>query len=165
MQEFIRRLRAALSGAERVEVLTIVARRVGVKAESLIPPYPEPSGKPLPYAYTLNGQPSKFKSDKQRRYVMALARSGRVPYKRTRQLGNSLTSVVREVTPDRARVQVGTNDRKARWVIGPDGWQSRYHAGHWWQLDKALGAGIEEIGQEANRTLAKQLAARLKGGK
>lgn len=117
------------------------ATRVGVKAEEFVRDYPPPSGKPLPAKYTRTRKDgttyqSKFKSDKQQGAVMAMAKAGKFPTKRTGGLGASITSEV-TVEGNTWTARVGTNKDYAHWVLGdPDDEdvslrQADYHEGTW----------------------------------
>ena len=95
------------------------ARKTGVAMESLVLPIPPPPNRPLAPVYTLNGKPSKFKTEKQRRYVLWAIRTGaiRVPYRRTNSLYRSLTSKV-GLTGGSVYITVGSNKPYAPYVIG-----------------------------------------------
>jgi len=95
------------------------ARKTGVAMESLVLPIPPPPNRPLAPVYTLNGRPSKFKTEKQRRYVLMAISRGliRIPYRRTNSLYRSLTSKT-ELIGDSLFISVGTNKAYAPYVIG-----------------------------------------------
>jgi hypothetical protein len=95
------------------------ARKTGVAMESLVLPIPPPPNRPLAPVYTLNGKPSKFKTEKQRRYVLWAIRTGaiRVPYRRTNSLYRSLTSKA-ELAGGSVYITVGSNKSYAPYVIG-----------------------------------------------
>src|SRR5258705_9532753 len=84
-----------LVGSKMPGVLYAVGAKVGVAAESVVSDYPQPSGKPLAEYYTRTSKrtgkqfKSKFKSAKQQGYVFYLLRAGKIPYRRTGQLGRS----------------------------------------------------------------------------
>ena len=69
-----------------------------------------------------------FKSDKQRRYVMMLVRSGRVPYRRTGEYGMRWRTV--EVANG---WKLETNTEYAKWVGGDQlgNSQAKIHQGRW----------------------------------
>lgn len=128
-----------LSTRDQADVLGQMARAMGAEMEAAVPEYPEPSGLPRPLAYTDRfGRPSKWASDKQRRYVMALIRQGKVPYRRTGLLGKSITT---ETEIDAARltvgVDIGTNAPHAPYVIDEKR-QALYHKETWWTLQPVI---------------------------
>lgn len=99
---------------------------------------PAPEGRPLATSYSLNGQPSKFKTVRQRKYFFAALGKGIIalPRRRTGQLGNSMTADT-VVSQNAVFVTAGTNKAYAPYVIGPE--QSAYHAETGWQqLDQAV---------------------------
>src|SRR5690348_6442772 len=138
--QFFDRMINGLSDDSLENILEVTGRAVGVAAEGVVSEYPEPSGKPLERFYDRvdskgRAYKSKFKSIKQQRYVMALVNRGGVPYRRTGQLGKSITSDIRDLSPTSVTVVVGTNDTKAKYVIGtPEEGQSHYHQGNWTPL-------------------------------
>src|SRR5262245_35745915 len=92
-------VRSVFSSQVADEMLLNAGRKVGVAAEGMVSPYPQASGNPLPLYYTREhvsgpdkGKPfqSKFKSQAQQKLVMALVAKGKVPYRRTGQLGRSI---------------------------------------------------------------------------
>lgn len=130
-------------------ILEDVGRVVGVAAESVVSDYPPPTGKPLPVYYTRTRKDgssfkSKFKSARQQGKVMALIKEGKVPYKRTGQLGRSFTSGIQSVTNTDVTVSVGTNLGYAPYVIDRYR-QSHYHAGNWQTLQSDVERGIPKI--------------------
>lgn len=133
-----------LSDTSLSYIMVFTGKAVGVAAESVVSEYPEASGKPLEKFYTrtnAKGQnyQSKFKSLKQQRFVMALVANGKVPYRRTGQLGRSITSNIANVTATSVDVVIGSNYPAAVNVIGtPDEGQSHYHQGTWTPLQDDL---------------------------
>ena len=128
----------ALLGPKMPGVLYAVGAKVGVAAESVVSDYPAPSGKPLAEYYTRTSKrtgktfKSKFKSAAQQGYVFHLLRAGKLPYRRSGQLGRSITSKVVEATASSVSVAVGTNLSYAKYVIGtPSEGQNAYFAGVW----------------------------------
>src|SRR5687767_3645739 len=80
------------SEATRKKILAAAGKRMGVAAESVIPPYPPPSGKPRPKIYQRQRADgitylSAFKNQAQQGAVFALINAGKVPFVRTGLLG------------------------------------------------------------------------------
>lgn len=155
------------SDRQRAAILRAVGARVGVAAESLVPEYPPASRKPLPLFYDrtdVQGRPykSKFKSAKQQRYVMALARKGKIPYRRTGQLGRSLTSRVVRVTPQQVDVSIGTNLTYGPYVKGKPPVQSHYHTGVWTSLEDDIQKGRALLASQGSDALLAEILKRLK---
>lgn len=150
------------------DMLLYAGRRVGVKAEELVSPYPPVSGKALPLFYTRyrakTGQPyqSKFKSLKQQHKVMALVKQGKVPYKRTGTLGKSITSEARIDAPGIVMVRVGSNRAYAMYVIDAH-FQSHYHLGNWTPIQEDIRRGLPELTQTAVNAVTKEVEKRLHG--
>lgn len=149
----------ALSDANMQTALVAAGRAAGVAAESVVSPYPPPSGKPLPIYYTrtsiVTGKQfkSKFKSLAQQRYVLALAARGKIPYKRTGILGKSITSDISNLTSQSVTVSIGTNKGYAPFVIDKYR-QSHYHMGNWTPLQTDIERGLPTISDAANRAFA-----------
>jgi hypothetical protein len=74
-------------------------------------------------------KPQPFKSDKQRRFVMAALSRGEIPYKRTGNLGRKWTSHISTST-NGLEGTVGNNVPYAPFVQSASG-QSAYHQGVW----------------------------------
>lgn len=145
------RLKTFLAPAQLSRALDAGGTHMGVRAERAFDEYPIASGKPLAEYYTRQRADgttyqSKFKSARQQRYVMRLAKQGRIPYRRTGRLGRSITSRV-DVRPGEAAVivRVGSNDPKAPFVIGGPGQQSNYHAGTWPSLPQRVAEQFDAI--------------------
>lgn len=116
-----------------------------------IPPYPGPvSFAPGIVAATW--------TPKQRRFFFAMLAKGRIklPYRRTGKLGQSFTEKVTRSADDVVG-EIGTNDLKAPWVVGPKYpgreirgqamYQARIHAGRWWEFEEVMAeAGPEGYG-------------------
>lgn len=101
-------------------------------ARKRITKYPAPWNGSLPKGW--------FKSDRQRRFVMALVREGRVPYKRT---GAYMDEWKLKAQPDGYALSADSD--KARWVGGDDsGLQSKIHKGRW-------GVAVEIVKQEQEK--------------
>lgn len=130
------------------------AMQAGVHlVHSRVPDYPPPARKPYP-----------FVSDRQRRYVMAAIRSGEitVPYRRSGQLGRSITGRVEELGGQVVGI-IGTNLRAAPWVIGEratehGGPQARYHQGTWWTLEGVVRDAYPAVVDLFERRLAELMA-------
>ena len=134
VNSLLAQLSTMLSDEQMARLLFYLGDRIGVLAENIARPYPPAKRLPLPLYYTLNGKPSKFKSEKQRRYVMAHIRDGsiRIPYAQTGMLGNSITHTT-SIVGTSVEVTVGTNLAYAQYVIGPPGVQSAFMALKGWQ--------------------------------
>ncbi len=156
------------SEATRKKILGAAGKRMGVAAESVIPPYPKASGKARPKIYQrqrADGSTylSAFKNAAQQGLVFALINAGKVPFVRTGLLGRSITSAISDLTGSSVTVRIGTADKKAPLVIGDDSQQAVYHKGTWWQLVKVMTANratIEGAGQDA---LTKGVEQELRG--
>ena len=136
--DLIERLKRHLTPVGLHETLMTGGHRVGAKMEEYARMYPpDPAGRPLPSAYTLDGKPSKFVSHKQRRYVMAMLRQGKLKSRRSGKLGGSITHLV-EVSQDyKVTVRAGTNVAYGPYVLDLDrargGKQNPYHTETGWQ--------------------------------
>src|SRR5690349_18925194 len=93
----LRSVQSIFTPAITSQMLLYAGDRVGAAAEAAVKEdmYPPPSGNPLPLYYTRTRKDgttfkSKFKSEKQQRYVMNLVSKGLVPYKVTGKLGQSI---------------------------------------------------------------------------
>lgn len=165
--QFFDRALKALSDSSLQNVMEVTGRAVGVAAEGFVSEYPEPSGKPLPKIYDRvdakgRAYKSKFKSLRQQRFVMALGARGGIPYRRTGLLGRSITSDIRDLSPTSVTVAVGTDDPKAKYVIGtPDEGQALYHQGWWTPLQTDLDNHATELAAVANAAFGKALRAAL----
>ncbi len=160
----------ALLGPKMPSVLYAVGAKVGVAAESVVSDYPPPSGKPLDEYYTRTSKDgkrrfkSKFKSAAQQGYVFHLLRAGKIPYRRTGLLGRSITSKVVEATATSVSVAIGTNDKKAKYVIGtPSEGQSHYHQGTWTPLQVNIDTHTKVLADAAQDELNKQIDIALGG--
>ena len=159
-------IRSWMTPKTAIEINTATARAVGVKAESVVSDYPAPSRKPLPYFYTRTRKDgstyrSKFKSAKQQGFVMVLAASGKIPYRRTGTLGRSITSRVRSVTPSDASVSVGSNKSYAPYVLDREK-QSHYHKGTWTPLQIDVERNMSGIADTAQRVYSAEIARRFR---
>jgi len=163
LQALIGKFKGVLSAEGQRAILTEVGRAMGVAAEAAIPPYPPPRRAPYP-----------FMSEKQRRFVRlsALYRAGKItrwggktppitfPYRRTGQLGQSITSAVEDASEQVVVVKVGTNRPGAGWVIGDE--QAQYHKGHWWQLRTVIEEARGDILAAGRSAFVKALRERLR---
>jgi hypothetical protein len=139
---------AALSPSEQTRALLQAGKVAGVAAEGAVSEYPLASKKPLPLAYTRistakkpyrlpdgtirrggDSFKSKFASRKQQGKVFTLRKAGAIPYRRTGQLGRSITSNAVADGGD-VLVTVGSNLSYAPYVIDKAS-QSAYHKGNW----------------------------------
>ena len=139
VDDLLARARKLFEPAQYNAMLLRVGGIVGTAAEQVarqVPP--SPGGRPLALFYTLNGKPSKFKTEKQRGYFFWAIRNGaiRLPYQRSGKLASSITHSVKLVG-NGAEIRVGTNDTangkgKAQFVLGEPGVQSHYHEQTGW---------------------------------
>lgn len=150
-------------------MLLTAGRKVGVAAEGLVSPYPTASGNPLPIYYTrehvsgpLKGQPfqSKFKSQAQQRLVMALVAKGKVPYRRTGQLGRSILSKAALAGASVVIVSIGSNLAYAPYVIDKI-MQSHYHMGTWTPIQDDIQRGLPKLAAVAVKSIVNDVNKRV----
>lgn len=142
-------------------ILAFTAKRTGAAAESVVPPYPKASGKALTKFYTrdtvagkkVSPFKSKFKTQGQAFKVLKLGEAGKIPYRRSGQLGKSIVSKTIEITSSHALIATGTSLIGARQVIGDDGEQSMYHRDTWWQLHRVLSDNAPKVQAESQKAL------------
>lgn len=176
-QPLLRRAERTFSLEEATNILRVAGERVGIAAEGFVQDslYPPASGKALPLYYTrqrVSDGPnwkkgddyrSKFISAAQQRLVMRLAKAGKIPYRRTGQLGRSILSKVAVDAPGAVSIRVGSNLAYAPYVIDQF-LQSHYHLGTWpviqHQLSDHLGA-LAKVGTDA---AAREVQRRLGNG-
>lgn len=161
------KLARVFSVETRQKILAQAGRRMGAKAESLVPEYPVASGKPRPKIYTrtrADGSTylSAFKSQKQQGKVFSLIKEGKVPYVRTGLLGRSITSAISDLTGSSVTVRIGTAIKSAPLVIGNDEEQAVYHRGTWWQLEKVMADNNDAIISEGEQALNQGIEQELK---
>lgn len=131
-------------------ILLDAGRYAGTTAEGIVSEYPRATGKPLTKHYRRTRKDgtsylSKFKSPRQQGYVFALAAKGKIPHRRTGQLGRSITSSA-DLSGNAVITRVGTNNRAAPHVIGDSPKpQSAYHRGNWTPLTSAIRRGLPTI--------------------
>ncbi len=165
--QFFDRMITGLSDASLEGILAFTGKAVGVAAESVVSEYPAPSGKPLEKYYTRTNAKgesyqSKFKSIRQQKFVMALVGRGGVPYRRTGQLGKSITSSIRDLSPTSVTAVVGTNYPAAKYVIGTEEeGQSKYHAGNWTPLQDDISQNLGKITAVGQAAFSKAVRAAL----
>lgn len=165
--QFFDRMINGLSDESLENILAVTGRAVGVAAESVVSEYPEASGKPLERFYDRvdskgRAYKSKFKTLRQQKYVMALGARGGIPYRRTGQLGKSITSDIRDLSPTGVTVVVGTNDTKAKYVIGtPEEGQNRYFFGVWTPLADDMRNNLTLLSAVAQAAFSKAVRAAL----
>jgi hypothetical protein len=152
----------------RKKILAYAGKRMGVAAESVVPDYPSPSGKPLAKFYLRSAADgslyhSKFESQAQQGKVFSLVKAGEIPYPRSGALGRSITSAISDLTGESVTVKTGTALKHAPLVIGDDTEQSAYHKGHWWQLHAVMAENAAAIEAEGNKALAAGVEQELKG--
>ena len=122
---------------------------------SRVPQYPSPRREPQP-----------FKTERQRRYFFWALHAGEitVPYRRSGQLGRSLTTEVRPLGNDIVGL-IGTNTVYAPWVISDRaidgrGPQAQYHAGRWWTLQQVVRDNVGAVIDVFRTEIRKLLRAR-----
>jgi hypothetical protein len=161
-------VRAVFSPAVADEMLLNAGRKVGVKAEELVSPYPTASGNPLPLWYDRTRADgttykSKFKSMAQQRLVMARVAQGKVPYRRTGQLGKSILSKADPAGSGVVIVRVGSNLTYAPYVIDKI-MQSHYHMGTWTTIQDDIARGLTQLQSVAVKSIVNDVNRRVKGG-
>lgn len=161
-------VRSVFTPAVSNEILLNAGRKVGVAAEGLVSEYPAASGKPLPLYYPRIGKDgktfySKFKSLKQQRFVMALVAKGKVPYRRTGQLGRSILSDPQLSGNGLVIVRIGSNLKYAPYVIDAI-LQSHYHMGTWTPIQSDIAEGMPMLRNVAIRSITADVNRRIKGG-
>jgi hypothetical protein len=161
-------LRVIFTPGTTQRILEITGRRIGAAAESIVPEYPPPSGKPLPKRYQrtrADGSTylSKFKSRAQQGKVFALLSENKIPYRRTGMLGRSVVSALTELTGTSVTVSVGSALPYAPLVIGGDEQQAQYHRGHWWQLETAITGNLPVISAAGQAALNEAVERALRG--
>jgi hypothetical protein len=159
------------------------AKKGAVKAESLVSPYPQASGKPLPAIYqriveakkpyikTVQGARvrvipgdtfmSKFPSLAASRGYFWHLKNGDIgiPYRRTGTLGKSITSRVQR-DPNAVLIYVGTKVPYAALVIGSPAEQAPYHRGTWTPLRSDIERGIDSVAAVIRQSLVEYLRKR-----
>jgi hypothetical protein len=167
-QPLLDRVSSVFSPTVVDEILLVAGRRAGLKAEEIVGEtlYPPASGKPLALWYVRvradgTTYESKFKSLKQQRKVMMLVKQGRVPYKRSGDLGRSIVS--------RARLEAGVLviDIGSRMLYSPyvidRKMQSHYHIGTWKTVQDDFEEGLPQIEAVAVGTVVKEVNRRING--
>ena len=152
----------------RKKILTAAGKRMGVAAESVVPPYPPASGKPLPKIYNRQRKDgssylSKFKNAAMQGAVFALVNAGKIPYKRTGMLGRSITSGIADLTGSSVTVKIGSALKFAPLVIGDDTQQAPYHKGTWWQLNVVMTDNTKKIEGEGQAALNAEVQREING--
>ena len=130
------KIEALVSGPVRRDLLLFVGKRLGAKGEELAGEYP-----PAP----------------EQRAIQA----GRNPYKRTGQLGRSITNAV-IASEDAVTIEIGTNLKYAPYVIGD--YQVDFHAQTGWRkLPQVLDDGMDQLRELTVDTLSSYLNGYLAG--
>lgn len=142
LRQDLERLRQALGDQRIAAGLRAAGQVLGVEAEASAPEYP-PQLPPLP------------------RRVMTKTKGlrlyARKPYRRTRKLGNSITSKVISFTANQVTVAIGAGVRYAPYVIGGVGDQTAIMARNWWRYPDVLKAEQDRLMQVAVDALLKEL--------
>lgn len=176
-QPLLRRAASVFSLEEATNILRYAGERVGIAAEGYVQDslYPPASGKALPLYYTRQhvsdgpdwkkGQDyrSKFKSAAQQRLVMRLAKAGKIPYRRTGQLGRSILNKVTVDGPGSVSISVGSNLLYAPYVIDQF-LQSHYHLGTWPVIQNALSDHLPALAKVGTDAAAREVQRRLGNG-
>ncbi len=149
--------RIATAGQSQA-LMAYVGKRVGVAAESVIPPYPPPSHKARAKIYQRRRKDgstylSAFKSAKMQGKVFVLISEGKIPTRRSGRLGRSIVSAIESLTSTSVTIDIGTNVDYAPLVIGDDDQQAAYHNGTWWQLQAVIAGSMTTIEGEAQKAL------------
>lgn len=167
MEELLTQISQVIDGDKRQSLFEYIGKKVGDKGEEAVSAYaPLPNGRPLALYYLLNGKRSKFKSKKQQGWFFSSLKKGRftLPYKRSGELGRSITSKV-TATADGVQVLIGTTPNVESWakyVIGSEEQQSHYHAQSGWQpLSEDVAHALPAILQEAQDATDKWMADNL----
>ncbi len=161
VQPLLANVRSVFTPQIADEILLNAGRKVGVAAEALVSPYPQASGNPLPLFYTRTHESgpdkgkqyqSKFKSMAQQRLVMALIAKGKVPYRRTGQLGKSILSKPSLAGTGVVIVAIGSNLAYAPYVIDKV-MQSHYHMGTWTPIQDDIQRGLPGLAAVAVKSI------------
>ena len=157
VQPLLDNVRSLFTPAVADEILLNAGTKVGIAAEALASPYPPASGNPLPLFYTRQRKDgttylSKFKSVAQQKLVMALVAKGKVPYKRTGQLGRSILSKPRIAGDGVVIVAIGSNLAYAPYVIDKV-MQSHYHMGTWTPIQDDIERGLPQLAAVAVKSI------------
>lgn len=163
------RTRALFSPAGGDDVLAYAGQGVAVALEGVVQDslYPPASGHALPLYYERRRKDgttyrSKFKSLRQQRLVMALVKAGKVPYKRTGQLGRSIIARVDVAEAGLVVIAIGTPLRYAPYVIDRL-MQSHYHAGTWTPLQNTVDNAMPDMRRVARNAAVKRANEVLNG--
>lgn len=140
LERLLDQLADAIEGPTYDTILMKAARRVGAKIEELMGEYPAPQ-QSLAFRnrryprINKKGEPyqSKFKTIKQQRKVFALLKDGKIPYRRTGNLGRAATTKAERVS-DGIKITAGTVQGLApyaEYVIGLPEEQALVHQDVW----------------------------------
>lgn len=169
VQPMLTRISNVFSPAVTDQIMLYAGDRVGAAAEAAVKEdmYPPPSGKALPIFYTRTRKDgttfqSKFKSDKQQRYVMMLVSKGLIPYKVTGKLGQSIAWVTALADSGVVLVRVGSNLPHSVYVLDADQ-QSYYFKGVWTPLQRSVEAAMPMLNKVAVDAIISQVNKRIKG--
>lgn len=167
-QSLLTRISNVFSPATTDQIMLYAGQRVGVAAEQAIKEdmYPPPSGRALPLFYTRqradgSTYQSKFKSEKQQRYVMMLAKKGLIPRKRTGLLGNSITSAATIIANGVVWVRVGSNLVYAGVVMDEDQ-QSHYFVGVWTPIQISIQSALPTLNKVAISAVVQEVNRRIR---
>lgn len=162
IREGMRKYKQVFGRENLSAILLDAGKYAGVIAEGIVEEYPRATGKPLVKHYRRTRKDgtsymSKFKSARQQGYVFALAAKGKIPYRRTGQLGRSITSSA-DLSGNAVITRVGTNNRAAPYVIGNSPRpQSAYHRGNWTPLTSSIRTGLPRINRAFEERMQKNI--------
>lgn len=146
-QQSLRRLFAQLDHATATATLEPPMQRSLARMQHDLQVYPSPAKRPQP-----------FKSDKQRKFVFAMIKEGKIPYKRTGNLGRAWTA---HVTAQSGGLEgtLGNNTSYAPLVQG-QGRQAAAHQGVWNTDSQVFERHRSAIERDFQSTIEKALAGR-----
>lgn len=161
-------VRSVFTPAATTDILLNAGRKVGVAGEGLVSPYPRASGNPLPLWYTRQRADgttykSKFKSMKQQRKVMMLAKQGKIPYRRSGQLGKSILSRATADGTGAVIVAIGSNLTYAPYVIDAI-LQSHYHMVNWQTIQADIAKGLSQLTNVTVKSIVNDINKRISNG-
>lgn len=167
IQAGMRRYKQAFGSQALQAAMLDAGKYAGTIAEGVVSEYPKATRKPLPKIYTRTRKDgktykSKFASKKQQGYVFALGVKGKIPYRRSGELGRSITSSA-DISGTAVIVRVGTNKPYAPKVIGDSPRpQSAYHRGNWKPMTSSLQRGMPLISSRFQERLRSNIERNLR---
>lgn len=167
-EPLLKKVKQVFTPAVATDILLVAGRKVGVRAEALVSPYPQPSGNALPLYYTRyrakdgKAYQSKFKNLRQQRKVFALLKEGKIPRVRTGKLGQSITSDPQIAGAGLVIARLGSNLDYAPYVIDKI-LQSHYHMGTWTPIQDDIQRGLPELSAVAVNAVITEVERRIHG--